>query len=467
MIVFGIPIHARQIVYTVGDVIIILLALYLGHLVRFSHGHVEVTLLAILDVTTGASVFFAAIHLVVLYLADCYNPKHDYTRFHHLLRLWSAALVAFIIQMAAYYAAPNWSFGRGVTLLGFAGFTLGVTAWRYGMARFVPVSVTPIRTAIVGAGRAGKAIADAILDVPESRAGNALVGFLDDSRTTSPLAELPLLGTCDELPRVVEDQRIGRIVVAIRGKIRQELTEQLLALKAEGTDIIDMPSMYKRITGRVPIEHLADTWLIFSNGFSRHDLMRNHVLRLADITLAVIGLVLAAPIMLGAAIAVKLTSKGPAIYAQERVGINEHQFVLYKFRTMVTDAEAKTGAVWSQGAADPRVTPVGRFLRRSRIDELPQLWNVLRGDMAFVGPRPERMHFVCQLREQIPFYTLRFSVKPGVTGWAQVKFRYGSTVEHAARKLEYELYAIQEASVALYLLIILKTVQTVLLRPGS
>ncbi|HND31604.1 MAG TPA: sugar transferase, partial [Myxococcota bacterium] len=166
-------------------------------------------------------------------------------------------------------------------------------------------------------------------------------------------------------------------------------------------------------------------------------------------------------------ILVKLESPGPAFYIQERLGKNEQPFGIIKLRTMRQDAEAGTGAVWSQGQGDPRVTRVGRFLRRSRIDELPQFYNVLRGDMSVIGPRPEREHFVRLLKEKIPFYGLRFSVKPGVTGWAQVRYRYGASEEDAVEKLSYELYAVQEMSPALYILILLKTIQTVMVRPGS
>ena len=245
-----------------------------------------------------------------------------------------------------------------------------------------------------------------------------------------------------------------------------DLTRQLLACKTRGVQIEDMPTVYKRLTGKVPVLHLSDDWLIFGPVFSGSSRFSAALQRLADIAIGVVGGALSVLIILPAAILIKLESPGPVFYTQERLGRNERTFRIVKLRTMRSDAEAG-GPQWSQGAGDPRVTRVGRWLRRSRIDELPQFYNVLRGDMALVGPRPEREHFVTQLKEKIPFYALRFSVKPGVTGWAQVRYRYGATDEDAVEKLCYELYAIQEMGPALYVLILLKTIQTVLLRPGS
>jgi exopolysaccharide biosynthesis polyprenyl glycosylphosphotransferase len=182
--------------------------------------------------------------------------------------------------------------------------------------------------------------------------------------------------------------------------------------------------------------------------------------------LATVGLLLLMPIMLIAAIAVRVNSKGPALYHQKRVGLRGRPFTVHKFRSMRQDAEAASGAVWSQ-AGDPRVTGVGRFLRRSRIDELPQLWNVLIGEMSFVGPRPERPEFVSKLSEEIPFYGQRHAVRPGLTGWAQVRHAYGSTVDDALQKLQYDLYYIKHQSIAFDLFIVLETIKTVVVRRGS
>jgi exopolysaccharide biosynthesis polyprenyl glycosylphosphotransferase len=205
--------------------------------------------------------------------------------------------------------------------------------------------------------------------------------------------------------------------------------------------------------------------MIFSDGF-RKSVTLETAKRLSDLALAIVGLVLAAPLMALSALALKLTSPGPVLYSQRRVGKDNEPFTIYKFRSMRVDAEAGTGAVWSR-ENDPRVTPVGRLLRRTRIDELPQLWNVLKGDMSFVGPRPERPEFVADLTKRIPFYGQRHVVRPGLTGWAQVRHSYGSTIDDAQEKLQYDLFYIKHMSMAFDIYIILDTVKTVLVRRGS
>jgi exopolysaccharide biosynthesis polyprenyl glycosylphosphotransferase len=205
--------------------------------------------------------------------------------------------------------------------------------------------------------------------------------------------------------------------------------------------------------------------MIFSDGFSKSPTLEA-VKRLLDVVLSLIGLTLAAPIMALVALVLRLTSPGPVFYSQTRVGRDSQPFTIYKFRSMRVDAEAASGAVWST-KNDPRVTRVGRFLRRTRLDELPQLWNVLKGDMSFVGPRPERPEFIADLSRQIPFYGQRHVVRPGVTGWAQVRHRYGSTVDDAQEKLQYDLFYIKHMSFAFDIYILVETVKTVLVRGGS
>jgi len=253
-----------------------------------------------------------------------------------------------------------------------------------------------------------------------------------------------VLGGVKELPSIVAAQKIDHILVALRRNLPSSFTAPLLECKALGATVEEMPTFYKRLTGKVPIQFVTDTWLIYGPVFFHKSRLATTARRLADVSISLLMGLVALPLVALAAIAIRLESRGSIFYTQERAGRNEQPFQIIKLRTMRQDAEAKTGAVWSAGAGDPRVTRVGRFLRRSRIDELPQLWNVLRGDMSIVGPRPERDHFIRQLKQEIPFYSLRFSVKPGLTGWAQVNYRYGNTNEDSAEKLRFELYEIQE-----------------------
>jgi sugar transferase (PEP-CTERM system associated) len=241
--------------------------------------------------------------------------------------------------------------------------------------------------------------------------------------------------------------------------------DKLLEMKLEGVSFDHLASTYEELTGKIAVENLRPSWLIFSSGFRKSRLVRS-TKRLMDIAASIIGLTLAGPIMLAVAAGVKLTSPGPALYMQRRVGQHGRLFMVYKFRSMRQDAEVGTGAVWAK-KNDDRVTPIGRFLRRTRLDELPQLWNVLTGDMSLVGPRPERPEFVQKLTEQIPFYGQRHVVRPGLTGWAQVRYTYGSSTEDAMQKLQYDLYYIKNLSIALDLFIIVSTIKTVIMRKGA
>ena len=236
--------------------------------------------------------------------------------------------------------------------------------------------------------------------------------------------------------------------------------DQLLAMKLAGVTFDHLASVYEEYTGKIAVENLRPSWLIFSSGF-QDTRARRAGKRAIDLISATIGLILAAPIMALVALAVRLTSPGPVLFKQTRVGHHGKLFTLCKFRSMRADAEAETGAVWAQ-PGDMRVTPVGRILRVSRLDELPQLWNVLRGDMSLVGPRPERPEFIEELTRDIPFYGQRHVVRPGVTGWAQVKYKYGASKEDALEKLQYELYYIKNMSLALDLVIMIHTIKTMI-----
>lgn len=464
MTLFGIPYDRRQLLYLSGDVLLAVIAIYLAHLFRFGLGPGE--LLDLLRYSTGASFVFVGTNLILLYVLDGFGTGVDFRRLFPVVRLWIGVGLALVVQMVLYYAVPNWGWGRGVAALATLSFAGGLTAWRVILSVLQPVPAVRLQTLVVGGGEFGKAICDVIKAHPEQSRIYDLVGVLEDDAQAVP-SGLTHVGSPDRLMELVAKYRVGSIIVAIPSGMSPELTRDLLDCKGRGLRIEDSRSVYKRITGKVPVFHISNTALIFGPDFAGSSRVMSAMQRLADIGISLVGLTVSAPIVALAGLAIKLETPGPMFFLQERVGVNEKPFTIVKLRTMGVDAEAKSGAVWSQGAGDPRVTRVGKFLRRSRIDELPQFWNVLRGDMSMVGPRPERDHFVRQLKERIPFYGLRFVVKPGVTGWAQVMYRYGASEEDAAEKLRYDLFAVQELSPMLYTLILLKTVQTVLLRPGS
>jgi sugar transferase (PEP-CTERM system associated) len=272
-----------------------------------------------------------------------------------------------------------------------------------------------------------------------------------------------VIGTPADIVRLVRTHRVNRIIVGLSDRRGKLPIDELLEAKLQGVRIEEPETTYERLTGKILLDELRPSWLIFSDGFRARWLTRA-AKRLIDIVLAVVGLVVAAPLMLLTAIAVWLDSPGQVLYAQERVGEHGRRFTLYKFRSMRIDAERGT-PIWAR-EQDERVTAVGRFIRVTRLDELPQLWNVLLGDMSFVGPRPERPFFVEQLAQAIPFYRQRHAVKPGITGWAQVKYRYGASIEDAREKLRYDLYYVKHLSIIFDLTIVFDTVKVILWRKG-
>jgi sugar transferase (PEP-CTERM system associated) len=274
------------------------------------------------------------------------------------------------------------------------------------------------------------------------------------------------VGTIDDIPALVPRLGVDRVVVSLseaRGRLPMD---RLLDIRMQSRVTFDhLASVYEEYTGKIALETLRPSWLIFSNGFRKTKVVLS-AKRAFDFVASSLGLIVAAPVMAVVALLIRISSPGAALYHQERVGLNGRLFRIYKFRTMRQDAEAHSGAVWST-ANDARVTSLGRLLRLTRLDELPQLWNVLRGDMSIVGPRPERPEFVGQLTEEIPFYGQRHVLKPGLTGWAQVRYTYGASVEDTIQKLQYDLYYIKNLSLALDLVIVLETLKIVILRRGA
>jgi sugar transferase (PEP-CTERM system associated) len=298
--------------------------------------------------------------------------------------------------------------------------------------------------------------------------GVEIVGFVDPDggHVGESLANPGVIGTVDDIPAIVASRDVDRVVVSLadaRGKLPMA---KLLEMKLSGVQFDHLATVYEEYTGKIAVENLRPSWLIFSEGFRKTRALVA-LKRIGDIAASAVGFVLASPLMVLSALLVKLTSPGPVLYHQVRVGQHGKDFRVHKFRSMRQDAEAATGAVWAKAGSDPRVTFAGRILRRTRLDELPQLWNVLVGDMSLVGPRPERPEFVKDLTLQIPFYGQRHVVKPGLTGWAQVRYAYGASVEDSMEKLQYDLFYIKNLSMALDVYIIIETIKTVLMRRGS
>jgi len=298
--------------------------------------------------------------------------------------------------------------------------------------------------------------------------GVDIVGFVDPdpARIGEPVINPGVIGTIDDIPSLVWKYGVDRVVVSLsdqRGKLPMD---RLLDVRMRTGVLFDhLASVYEEYTGKIAVENLRPSWLVFSTGFRKTRVLMA-AKRAFDVMTALVGLVVFAPLMLAIAAIMKISSRDPVLYHQERVGLNGRVFTVHKFRTMQQDAEAGTGPVWSR-PGDSRVTRLGGLMRKARLDELPQLWNVLRGDMSLVGPRPERPSFVEQLTTSIPFYGQRHVIKPGLTGWAQVRYTYGASVEDAIEKLQYDLYYIKNVSLLFDFVIALETIKTVVLRRGA
>ena len=404
---------------------------------------------------------------VCLHYCDLYDLRTLRDRRDLVVGLLQALGAASLILALLYYWLPDLIIGRGVFAIATAFIILLVAGWRIGF-EWLSASLGPAeRLVILGTSAAA---VDLARELHERRheLGVELVGFLDieRDRVGESLVNPGVIGTVADIPAIVHEKKVDRVVVSLADARGRLSMDQLLEMKLrDGIRFDHLASVYEQYTGKIAVENLRPSWLIFSEGFSKRPLAVASK-RLGDIVCAILGLVVAGPVMGLVALGIKAFSPGPVFYCQERVGLNGRIFMLCKFRSMRVDAEAGVGAVWSK-AGDPRVTRIGRFLRRTRLDELPQFWNILKGDMSFVGPRPERPEFVADLTEQIPFYGQRHVVRPGLTGWAQVRYSYGASVEDAMQKLQYDLFYIKNMSLALDLFILLETVKTVLVRSGS
>ena len=402
---------------------------------------------------------------ICLYYAELYDVRVVADRRELAVRNLQALGAASLILAFLYFWFPGLVIGRGVFLIAAALVITLVIGWRL-VFDFVSRRMGPTeRLLLVGTSAAAVALARELLE-RRHELGVEIVGFVDPdpARLGQPVLNPAVVGTIDDIPDVVQRFHVDRVVVSLadaRGKLPMD---KLLEMKLGGVAFDHLASVYEKYTGKIAIENLRPSWLIFSEGF-RKSLTLTTVKRAVDVLSAGGGLLLTSPVLLLVGTLVRLDSPGPALYHQERVGQHGRRFTIHKFRTMRQDAEASTGAVWSR-VGDTRITAVGRWLRRMRLDELPQLWNVLIGDMSLIGPRPERPEFVAELTRQIPFYGQRHIVKPGLSGWAQVRYTYGASVEDAMEKLQHDLYYVKNMSIALDFFIIFKTVQTVALGRG-
>jgi sugar transferase (PEP-CTERM system associated) len=449
----------RKTVFFLGEGLLIFSSV-LGILILFSNW--KIFLLTPAEYVIRASIV-TLIFQLSLYFYDFYDlskPLGNTTTM--AIRMMRAFGIGCVFLAFLYYIFPSIIISTNIFWSCYIIICLTLFVWRSLYYLILEKKLFTREVIIVGTGETAQWIIHEIMDNRES-------GFTIKAMIGPPVPALKqqdflMLTSMADLEEHPELSRINHIVVALDDRRGTMPIGELLLNKLQGKFIEDGISFHEAITGKILVEKVNPAWLIFSEGFD-YGRMTFFIKRILDLFLAIIGLLLSLPITLVTAILIKLESPGPVLYKQERVGVRGRVFNILKFRSMREDAE-KGGAVWAR-QDDDRVTNVGKFIRKVRIDEIPQIWNVIRGQMSFVGPRPERPVFVDQLVQKLPYYSLRHSAKPGITGWAQVCYPYGASEKDALRKLEYDLYYIKHQSIFIDLLIICRTIKTVLFQKGS
>lgn len=404
----------------------------------------------------------AAVIVGGLYMQDLYVDLRAANRALLVQQICLALGLAFLLQALLNYLDSPLVVPRVPMFFGSALVLLSLAAWRVIYSRLVQSAVHAERVIFLGCSRIARRIEERFVERPEL--GLVSIGCIAE-KVGTPVDGTRVLGELPQFGEIVERYAPDRVVVALDERRNRMPGEALLELQFRGVQVEDAAVTYERVFDRVCVERLRPAQLIFSSEFGP----RGSTLLLQSaysVIIAAMTAVVALPLAILVALLVKLNSRGPVLYRQRRTGFRGREFTLYKFRSMYVDAERDRGPVWAR-KDDPRVTPVGRWLRKFRIDEIPQLWNVVKGDMVIVGPRPERPEFVSELIAEVPFYRQRLVVKPGITGWAQINHRYGDSVEDTLTKLEFDLFYIKNWTPALDLYIMFHTAKVILLGRGA
>jgi sugar transferase (PEP-CTERM system associated) len=452
---FNVYIPVRTLVLLIGEALIVSTSFLLGAVYELREDSYLV-----LNFENGYYKILGVTVLVLLcsHWLDLYDTARLNTKGELYFRLLMVPGVLAFILAGVAWLRPDYLLGSGSSAVGLLILTVSLFGWRLGFTWLVQLPILVERVYVLGTGERAQRVVLGLRQNPELGVEIASwTGKMEGAITRDSVAA--------HLMEVVHKQRVHRVIVAMPDRRGTIPMPELLELRMQGVKIEEATSWLEKISGKIEVENLYPSWLVFGEGFRRSPVFIM-VRRVVSFVISLIGLILALPLFPLIMLAISLDSKGPVFYSQTRVGKAGRIFKVVKFRTMRQDAEAENGPQWA-GNGDPRVTRVGKFLRSSRLDEIPQLWCVLKGDMAFVGPRPERPEFIELLSKKIPYYGVRHMVRPGLTGWAQVKYKYGSTVEDSREKLQYDLFYIKNASIGLDLLIMFLTVKTVLLRRGA
>jgi len=459
----GQKIPATTVILVVSDAILIIVGLCLAVFLRFHSVPLATTYLRLPDMPLRFMLVLLACSLS-LYYNDLYASEVINRRTVLLIHLLQAIGTAWVALAILNFFDPDHSMGRGIALLGAPTIIGLLLSWRLLLGTTHFLLPGPQRVLVVGTGPVGIALVREIIRRPELHL--KVVGFLDENGENigKSLVNPGIIGATSDLEAITEHEKIDRIVLSLKERRGQTPVRELLNLKFAGVAVEDAHSVSEQIAGRISLEHLSPSWMILSDGFRKSPLLLT-AKRIVDVLASFCLLLLTFPVMVVIAIAIWLDSRGPILFRQQRIGLGGRRFEILKFRSMFQNAE-EHGPKWA-AENDQRVTNVGRIIRKFRLDELPQVVNVLRGEMSFVGPRPERPHFCRMLEAETQFYVLRYSVRPGITGWAQVKFQYGASIEDAKTKLEYDLFYIKHLSLVLDLAILFETAKVVMGRRGA
>jgi exopolysaccharide biosynthesis polyprenyl glycosylphosphotransferase len=438
---------ARTLLILIGDILIVPFSYVAGYYLRFG---------TLFDFREKFAFWFIPLivlsYLAIFHFFDLYRLQKNYFTANSFLTISLSVALAAVFVSFLNYAIFLLPIGRGILVISNLILLFSAFVWRGFCYQLFKYLIKPTRLIIVGAGKAGQEIAQVT-----EQAGDdfEVVGIIEDDgkKIEKPILgkKTKILGTSDQILALAEKHRIDQLILALGKKESPQLSKHILSARLKGIEVIDMPDMYQAIKRRIPINYVEHS----------ANILVMKVKRLIDIIVSSFIILNSWPLFPLIALLIKINSRGPVFYTQKRVGKNESLFPLYKFRSMIDKAEEEE-ALWAD-EKDKRITLVGKILRKLHLDELPQFWNVVKGDMSLVGPRPERPEFVEELKKKIPYYSLRHFMKPGMTGWAQVNYPYASSLKDSQEKMEYDLYYVYHMNLLFDVRILLRTAQKIIL----
>jgi exopolysaccharide biosynthesis polyprenyl glycosylphosphotransferase len=447
----------KKLILLAGDAVLIVAAFYFAPALRFAN---LIDFFTVFDPVDIASIFS---YLFIFYIFDLYTLEEQFSGGAFIIRFAVALAIANIFIAATFFLFRVPLYSAGIFFLNSTLIFCFCMGWRIAFQKLSDRTRQPLRLAILGAGESGQAFYEMV-----KKMDYQIVAFLDDDEKKwgSTVGNVSVIGGSDLLPSLVRDRRIDKVIVAITHAIRPEVYKQLITAKFSGVNVYEMPTFCEMVMEKIPVRHVSDSWLTHTTMSGvRRSAYTQRVKRVIDILLSLCGLIVTLPLMAVVWIAIRLDSPGPALFIQRRIGWQGRPFNLIKFRSMRQGCEKER--MQAGCLDDPRITRVGKILRLFRFDELPQLWNVLKGEMSFIGPRALMEEEVREFDPAIPYFGLRHAVRPGITGWAQVNYPHGVTMEDALEKLQYDLYYLKNMSFVLDLHILLRTVRVVLFRKGA